>query len=223
MGRRQMKKRPKGVSQYRDRHGKLWWKYRARGVKTSQTRALFDSAEWWAWYNAAAVGERVKAGAGAERTGAGTINALAVSYYTSSDWKGLSKSTQTTYRGILDRFRLQHGDKPYRSILPHHVRGLLDARATTPAAANNLLKVLRAVFKYAVDRNLVKADPTQGVKPLRYKTDGFHTWTEDEIEAFDACWPLGTQERLAKDLLLFTAQRSSDVRTMGSNTSGRGW
>lgn len=210
-----MKKRPKGVSSYRDRHGKLWWKFRSRGLPSATTRAQFDSAEWWTWYNAAVNGERPGRGAGGERTQPGTINALAVAYYTSADWMGLSKSTQATYRGIIDRFRVQHGEKPFRPLQPHHIRSLLDARAETPAAANNLLKVLRAMMRFAVDRNLIKVDPTNGVKPLRYKTDGFHTWTDDEIEAFDRRWALGTQERLAKDLLLYTAQRSSDVRVMG--------
>ena len=210
-----MTARPKGVSCYRDRHGKLWWKFRMKGRPTSTTKALFGSAEWWAWYHAAVAGERSAAGAGGERTQPGTLNALAVAYYTSADWKLLSKSTQVTYRGILDRFRVEHGHRPVAPLQAHHIRNILDARADKPAAANNLLKVLRALMRFAVERNLIKADPTQGVRPLKYKTDGFHTWTEDEIEAFDARWPLGTQERLAKDLLLYTAQRSSDVRTMG--------
>ncbi|WP_293676549.1 tyrosine-type recombinase/integrase [uncultured Phenylobacterium sp.] len=138
-----------------------------------------------------------------------------MAYYTSADWKLLSKTTQTTYRGIIDRFRAQHGDKPLRRLQAQHVRAMMDARADTPAAANNLLKVLRAMMRFAVDRAMITIDPTANVKPLRYKSDGFHTWTEDEIARFDARWPLGTQERLAKDLLLYTAQRSSDVRTMG--------
>lgn len=210
-----MKKRPKGVSCYRDRHGKLWWKFRGKGLKTSTTKALFDSADWWAWYNAAANGERAPQGVGAERTAPGSLNALAVAYYTSADWQLLSENTQATYRGILDRFRAEYGSKPVAALQPHHVRTILDARAKTPSAANNLLKVLRAVMKFGVERNMVKADPTTGVKPLKNKTDGFHTWTEEEIEAFDKRWPLGTQERLAKDLLLYTGQRRSDVRLMG--------
>lgn len=211
-----MTKRPKGVSSYRDRHGKLWWRFRQKGLKPSQTRALFDSADWWAWYNAALEG--VADRQGARRPGAtkaGSLDALAVAYYTSSDWQLLSASTKATYRGILDRFRKDHGALPAQLLKAHHVRRILDARAKTPAAANNLLKVLRALMRYAVDRSLRPDDPTQGVRPFRYKTDGFHTWSEEEIAAFDARWPLGTQERLAKDLLLFTAQRSGDVRTLG--------
>lgn len=215
MGWGDMTSRPKGVSNYRDRHGKLWWKFRGKGLKTRTTKALFGSTEWLAWYHAAMNGGRAAHGVGAERTRQGSLNALVVGYYTSSDWQLLTKSTQSTYRGIIDRFRSEHGDKPFALITPHNIRGILDARSKTPAAANNLLKALRNLYRYAVDRNLVASDPTLGVKPLRYRTDGIHTWTEDEIAAFDLRWPLGTPERLAKDLLLYTAQRSSDVREMG--------
>jgi hypothetical protein len=43
---------------------------------------------------------------------------------------------------------------------------------------------------------------------------GFPSWSEDEIDAFDARWPFGTRERLAKELLLATA-RQSDVLRVG--------
>lgn len=49
---------------------------------------------------------------------------------------------------------------------------------------------------------------------LRYRSEGFHAWTEHEIEVFEVKWPVGTNERLGFDLLLYTAQRSGDVRQM---------
>lgn len=47
------------------------------------------------------------------------------------------------------------------------------------------------------------------------KSKGYYTWTEEEILQFDAQHPLGSMARLAKDLLLYTAQRKSDVVEMG--------
>jgi len=94
------------------------------------------------------------------------------------------------------------------------IRSLMDKLSGTPAAANNLLKVLRAVMRFGVDRGLVDNDPTVGVRMLRYRSEGFHTWSEEEVAAFEARWPLGTKQRLGFDLLLYTAQRSSDVRQM---------
>src|SRR5262249_2861774 len=45
--------------------------------------------------------------------------------------------------------------------------------------------------------------------------DGFHTWSEEEITQFEANHPIGTKPRLALALLLYTAQRRSDVVRMG--------
>ncbi|HET7447117.1 MAG TPA: tyrosine-type recombinase/integrase [Methyloceanibacter sp.] len=44
---------------------------------------------------------------------------------------------------------------------------------------------------------------------------GHRTWTVDEVDAFQAFYPIGTEERLAFDLLLYTGQRVSDVVRMG--------
>jgi integrase len=47
-----------------------------------------------------------------------------------------------------------------------------------------------------------------------YKLGTRHTWTEGELAAFERRWPLGTRERLAYALLLYTAQRGGDVVKM---------
>lgn len=44
---------------------------------------------------------------------------------------------------------------------------------------------------------------------------GFHTWTEDEVSAFEAKRPVGTRQRLALDLLLYTGLRRGDVVRLG--------
>ena len=58
-------------------------------------------------------------------------------------------------------------------------------------------------------------DPTQNIKPVRIKTDGYHSWSETEIAQFEARHQIGTQARLALSLLLYTGQRPSDVIGMG--------
>lgn len=58
--------------------------------------------------------------------------------------------------------------------------------------------------------------PTIGVKLLKGKnTDGFHTWTTEEIARFEQRWPIGTRERLAMDLLLYTGLARGDVVRLG--------
>jgi integrase len=48
----------------------------------------------------------------------------------------------------------------------------------------------------------------------RYKGGTRHTWTEAELAAYERRWPLGTRERLAYALLLYTGQRGGDVVNM---------
>lgn len=204
--------KPAHVSCYRDRHGQLRWRFRAPGKPQSQTREPFQSAAWWAWYDAATRAEA--APIGASRVKPGSVNALAVAYYASAEWAQLRPATHTTYRGIIERFRTKHGDKAVATIEAHHIRAMMDAKAATPAAANNLLKVLRALMRFAVERNWRPADPSRAVRPLKYRTEGWHTWTEEEVAAYEAHWPLGTKQRFALDLMLYTGQRSGDARQM---------
>ena len=48
---------------------------------------------------------------------------------------------------------------------------------------------------------LLKA-PTLGVRLPKIKTTGWRTWTEEDIAAFEAKHPIGTQARLAMALML---------------------
>jgi len=46
-------------------------------------------------------------------------------------------------------------------------------------------------------------------------TDGHHTWTELECATFEARWSLGTRERVAFDVLLYTGLRRGDALRLG--------
>jgi len=64
-------------------------------------------------------------------------------------------------------------------------------------------------------RRLSRRRSDTGSEVARIKTDGIHTWTEAEIAQFEERHPIGTKARLAFALLLYTAQRRSDVVGMG--------
>jgi hypothetical protein len=64
---------------------------------------------------------------------------------------------------------------------------------TSPAALfrsesgrRDLLRCLRVVIRYAVDIGLRADDPTLGIRVAMPKIDGFRTWSEDDIVAFEA-------------------------------------
>ncbi|MBX9747531.1 MAG: tyrosine-type recombinase/integrase [Hyphomonadaceae bacterium] len=60
---------------------------------------------------------------------------------------------------------------------------------------------------------LIKANPADGIKPIRTE-GGFAEWPEEVIAQFEERWTLGSKPRLALDLLVYTGQRRSDVVQM---------
>jgi integrase len=153
----------------------------------------------------------------------GSVSALIAKYYRSAEWANLSDATQSTYRGILERFRNDHGDKPAARLERHNVKDLMAGKANTPSAANNLLKLIRILMRFAIEEGWRKDDPTLGIKNLRIRSEGFHCWTDEELEMFERHWPIGTRERLAFALLLYSFQRRGDVIRLGRQHTAQGF
>ena len=116
-------------------------------------------------------------------------------------------------RGILERFRAAYSERPFARLPAEWIEGLLDSKP--PHAARSWLVTLRSLCQFALKRRYLRTDPTANIKQRSIKGDGFHTWTEEEIAKFEARHPVGTKPRLAFALLLYTAQRRSDVVRMG--------
>jgi integrase/recombinase XerD len=61
----------------------------------------------------------------------------------------------------------------------------------------------------------VAGNPARDVEMIRYKSNGHHSWTMEEIAQYEARHPIGTQARLAMTLLLYTAGRREDACRLG--------
>jgi integrase len=208
-------KYPRYVNGFIDRHGRPRFYFRRRGFKKTPLPGLPWSPEFMAAYEAALAGQdKIEIGAG--RTKPGTMRALAVSYYNSATFRAdLKPNSQATYRSLIDPFCREHGDKNVAGLRREHVIKLMAARAERPGSANTLRRALRALMKHAIDIGLRTDDPTRDVKRLRVKSDGHHSWTDAEIERFEARHLIGSRPRLALALLLYTGQRRGDIIRMG--------
>jgi len=138
-------------------------------------------------------------------------------YRNSSTWASLSNATRRQRENIYRAVTKTAGTVPLREITSDTIRAGRERRAATPHAANNFLKAMRGFFAWAVEEKLIAIDPTRNVKRLvgPNDADGFHTWTQEELDRFEARWPLGTRERLAFDLLLYTGLRRGDAVRVG--------
>jgi integrase len=207
-------KLPAYVQAFVDRHGKARFYFRRTGFKQVPLPGLPWSPEFMAAYEQALAGQPPLVGV--ERTIPGTLRALAVSYFASPAFRTTRPSTQYTYRNVIDRLCAEHGAKRVALLQRDHVVKLLGARANTPGTANALRRSLRALMQHAVEIGMRSDDPTRDVRKLPTgKGEGYHTWSEAEIEQFEHYHPVDSRARLAFALLLYTGQRRSDVVRMG--------
>ncbi len=208
-----LRKPPRYCQGIEDRHGKFRWYYRRPGFPRIALPGLPWTPEFMAAYEKATNGEKLEIGK--SRSAPGTVSALVASFYRTSDFTGLSGSTKATYRGIIERFRAEHGDKRVAHMEKRHLQKLVSDKAATPAAANNMLRMVHLLMRHAVELGWRGDDPTQGVRKMKRKSGGFLTWEEDHIAAFLDHHKPGTRAHLALSLLLYTGQRRSDVVRMG--------
>lgn len=203
---------PDWVTEYRDRYGKRRYRFRRAGSPTHSFRNQPGTPEFMEEYHAALKGEKPEP---PPRFDAGTVDAVAVALYQTPKWRDMRASSQNTYRRIIDRFREKNGHRKIASITAQHIDKKLGTMAETPAAANNLRKALSRLFRQAIKMGLIDYNPVDYTDSYRIKGDGFHTWTEEDIAAFERKWPIGTRERLALALLLYTGVRRSDMVLIG--------
>lgn len=211
-------KLPKYVQSYTDNRGKRRYYFRRKGAARVSLPAPWDDGFLKAYE--AAKANKWPAG-NTHTPKAGTIGAVIVAYLASPEYQGLAAQTKKVYRRLLERLRKDAGDDRVSDFQPRHIRTMIAKRGKEGGidAGNNLRRVLRLVFKFAVEQHIRSDDPTVGVPSLRrpraQKGEGFRTWTENDIETFIAKHPLGTRAYLALCLLLYTGQRRSDVVKLG--------
>jgi integrase len=200
------------VQKFTDRHGKVRHYFRRPGFKRVPLPGKVGSPEFRIAYEAALAAPPIKIGE--KNSKPGSVAALVAKYY-EEEYQALGPATRVAYGNIIGRWRDEFGHLPVARIESEHVHRMLKARSHTPAASNNFLRLLRMLMKLAIKHGMRADDPTAGIKRVKIDGEGFHSWTDEEIAAYEARHPVGTKARLAFGLLLFTGQRLGDVVRMG--------
>jgi hypothetical protein len=210
--------RLKFVNGFNNKHRKSMaprYYFRRPGCRAIPLPGCPGSEEFMVAYTAllATVPTNNKLEIGAKRTGVGSIDALVAMFYKSTHWTNLSPQSQQTYAPIIEKFRARHGRLHVYTLLPKHVGMALDEVAK-PSAKRKLLKALRLLMRAAIP-SMRDTDPTFGIKVTMPRSKGWHSWTDDEIAAYRAHWPLGSEARLVLEFALETTSRRSEVVRLG--------
>jgi integrase len=201
--------RLKYIHEYLDRHGRLRRYFRRRGYRVALP-GLPGSPEFMEAYKGAlnAVPQ-----ANYAKQATGTVGWLVIEFCRSAEFSNLKPSSKKIYKNILDKLRDKHGHRLVKDLQAPKARKLIqEIGAKHPAMANLTRAVFRRLMEYAIALELRRDNPFQKVPT--YKLGKHHTWTDDEIQAYEKRWPLGTRERLALAVLLYTGQRVGDAIRM---------
>lgn len=213
---------PPGCVEDRDRHGNIRIYYRAKRKPKVRLRGTPWTAEFMAAYEAAKAETAPSLRKGINP---GTWRWLCVKYFAEcTDYKLLDEKTQRIRRWILEAtydepiapnspklFR----DFPLSRMTTDAIEVLRDRKLAAPEAGNGRVKAIRQVFKWGVKKKLAPSNPARDVPYLKTGSTGYHTWTLEEVQQFQARHPIGIKARLAFELLLLTGQRRSDIIRLG--------
>lgn len=205
--------RHKYLSKDKDRHGNDRYYVRKPGRPKVRIKGEPGSPEFMAAYHAALEAPTEKPAS----VDKGSFRTLCIAYFSSPIFAKLDESTRTWRRRELETVCRKHGHKPVERMESKHVRRIRDEVAEMPGAANNRLKAIKALFAWGIEEEIegVKGNPARDVKLISYKSKGHHSWTIEEVEAFEARHPLGTRAHLAMALLLHTGGRREDAVRLG--------
>lgn len=194
------------------RHGKIVWYFRRGKEPRVRLPGAYGSKEFSDAYAAALAGIAPKPRREAPTL---TLRWLADRFYQSPRFNALRPNTQRNYRLALEAACETGGDLLIHKLTKADVKAGIMRREATPHAAMDFLKGLRGAFAFAKDNDWIETNPTAGLTVKRPQSDGFHTWTREEVERFQARHQIGTQARLALDIMLYTGLRRSDAITLG--------
>jgi len=176
------------VDRFVDRHGHVRHYFRRPGGKRIPLPGPPGSKEFMASYKTALAGKDAPAAEPKTRGEPGTFSRLATQYFASPEFLRLRLRTQHVYRLVIERFLAEHGHRRVAEMRRDDVKKIMALKAATPGSANDLLKKIRTLIKFAIDTGWRTDDPTLRIKT--FPEQEFHTWTEDEIAQYEKRWPI---------------------------------
>ena len=223
---------PPSCIEDRDRHGNVRIYYRRKGFRKVRLYGTPWTPEFMADYDAAKKIAAPTQTVRARPTLPETWSWLCLHYFADcTDYKRLDRRTQYVRRQILEatfeepirpNSDKRFADMPLAKMNAQAIEVLRDRKLSTPESANGRIKAMRQVFKWAVAKGYTPFNAAREVAYFKSSSEGFHTWTLEEVEQFEERHPIGTKARLAFALLLYTGQRRSDVIRFGKQHAKRG-
>lgn len=130
--------------------------------------------------------------------------------------KAGTKSAKTLKKrtGLLNRVSEKYGD--YERAMPaEQVIKIQDEMASTPAMADSMVEAIRVMYRWAMKRGYVDANPAIDVEKIDQGKGGAIAWTKEDLQAYLKHHKKGTNAHVALSVLAFTGCRVGDLCHLG--------
>jgi integrase len=115
------------------------------------------------------------------------------------------------------------GDAAFASVRREHLLKIRARFADTPAQADDIVKYVRAMYFWGEEAGFVTtANPASRMGVL-WQSDGIAPMTYEDFAKVCAHYPVGTRQRLAFNLILFSGVRVSCLYELGPQNMNAGW
>jgi integrase len=212
------------TSIYVDRHGKERCRFRRNGLDRSLPH---PSAKGYRTAYEEALARSTGLVPLQPRSVPQSIGDLIPRFYETGKFKRGGADWRKTRKQVLEAFREEFANDLVANFKPSHIDIILsrkmekaDGKGGTHAA-KRLREQLDLLFAFAVKLEWIRTNPVDSADEVEHKPKGFYAWTESDILQYRERWPLGTKQRLALELMLWTGARRGDARLLPPPKGGR--
>jgi integrase len=190
--------------------GRIYWKFEAGDFRCN-IPGPYASPAFLAAYETALKGAKAPASTAAPDTVAWLIE----QYLGSLKYQNLSPSRKRSIRGELDWLRSTAGKYHFVRLEVRHIEALM-AKKTGPQARNTVKKNLSMLFNFAAKKlGYTGPNPARFAEKMKTNPDGYHTWTDAEVDRFLTRHPAASKARLVLLLALNTGMARTDLCRVG--------
>lgn len=144
---------------------------------------------------------------------AGTVAHAWWQFTKSDDFLDLSEGYRARMSAHGDEIISTGGSVPLKQIRPYHIEH--DLEDLERNASRTRLKTWRKFLDWAHPRLIEKNWAKHVEMPKPKKGERHKRWTDEHVKAFRRRWAVGTSQRLAFELMLFTGMRVCDAVRCG--------
>ena len=163
--------------------------------------------------------EERKAPRKASKAATGTVAAACETFLASRTYLDLKPAYRANIRRHVEAIRAQGAKALIADLMPRHISQ--DIEPLSPSVASARIKAWRKMATFWAAKGITATDLAASVKrkPMP-QTDGHLAWTDPDVDAFRAYWPIGTPQRQAFELLQWTGARCVDAVRLGPQNVG---